>query len=162
MPDKNINNTTPRRFLNGGKIVISDAVDNFTVFNVEDGSVSIQDGRRAVQQDTDRGTLQTPTLGDEQPSRVEFAVKFTGEHGADTLQKLASFAAVTDGKPPLYTVTITWYDDIGQTAGKAVTYTNCYFAESPTIQTAGAGAERDTARFTMLSTDTEGAWADVV
>lgn len=159
MPDVNVNTGDGRRFENGGRIKISNGADVFIVANIEAGSLTWANGGREVQQDLDRGELLDPTYGDKRPSTIEFGIRFATTHGAQSLASLMETATITDGKPRLYTLIVELFDDIGQSAGESLTWAESYFTSNMNMSAAGAGAGRDTARFSMASKTNEAAHA---
>ena len=160
MADKNIGASDPRRFHNGGLLIISDGTDNFTVKKIRSGTARCRDGRRSIAYAADQGAQLRPRLGDKQYSSIELDVEFTDEHGTDSLQDLMSLAAVTDGNVPEYTVTIIWLDDLDETAGIQVTYALSHFSESFSIEGTADGEHGDTVPIRMMSRTEEGVWAD--
>ena len=161
MAEFNINDGGTIRFEYGGKLIISNGTDTFTVITIESGSVSWRDGRHAIQRDVDRGVLLQGRIGEQQHSVIEFAIKTATLYGANSLAALASHAGITDGAVPEYTVAVERYTDASQTTGESYTWANTDFDNGMNVQTGGAGAERDMGRFTMMSRTTEAVYAAI-
>jgi hypothetical protein len=159
MANLNINDAGTMRFANGGRLILTDSTNNYTVLTIVDGTLRLTEGGREVSQVSSAGTLLPPTLGDERPSTVEADFLYTGEHGTNTLQTLMSHAAVADGLAPEFGVILEWADDTGAETGVRCELTRCYFTQPLSVQASGDQGP-DRVQLRMASRDPHGEWED--
>lgn len=137
MADVNIN-AAPKRFEQGGRLIISDGTDNITILNHEPGSIEITDPVAKRLEYNDGGAVQTPLESDSQPGMVRFQFR-CGAYVSGLLTKLprrnsAGNTAKTYGievKIPAY---------MGATTGEKLTWAadTCWLAEDVQIRPGGA------------------------
>lgn len=157
-----INDSAQMRFANGGKIIISDATNDYTVLTIVDGTLRVAEGGREISMISSAGALLPPTLGNERPSVIEADFYMTNESGSSTLETLMSHASVADALAPEFDVVIEWYADTGQTTGRRISFSNCHFTAPIALQASGNPAGPDTVQLRMASRDMHGTWAAIV
>lgn len=134
-------NNTLRRIEAGAIITINDGTTTNTLTALEPGTYRFKAGWYKALEWTDRGVLQTPYEGDEQPGEVEFSCKYSGSNNALDLKKFMQSRDTTTGKMKLYTIVIKNPDYKGAATGEQITLTGCYLSDgAPEIK---AGAEFD-------------------
>ncbi len=127
---------TLRRFEAGGVLTINDGTTAYDIVAVEPGTLEWQEGFYKPLEYTDRGAIQTPYEGDEQPSRIKVRVKYTGSHAAADVRKHVVSRDTSTGKMKMYTVTIKNPDYKGAITGEQLQWANCWLS-SPARVSAG-------------------------
>lgn len=134
-------NAYPRRIEAGAIITINDGTTTHTVTVVEPGSFRFKAGFYKALEYTDRGVMQTPLEGDEQPGEVEFSFKYTGSASATDLKKFLQSRTTGTGLMKMYTWVIKNPDYKGAATGEQITLANCFLGDgAPEIK---AGTEFD-------------------
>jgi hypothetical protein len=134
-------NSTLRRVEAGAIITVSDGTTTNTLTCLEPGTWKFKAGFYKALEWTDRGVLQVPYEGDEQPGELELSVKYTGSANAADLKKFLQTRDTATGKMKMYTWTIKNPDYKGAATGELITLSNCFLGDgAPEIK---AGNEFD-------------------
>lgn len=133
MPDIN---ATVKRFENGGIVEIVDGATTHTVLNIEPGSLRVTPPKKGVVEFTDRGTPQTPVVGDDTYARLSFSAKL-GKLLSDSLLTLSRAEAAASNNPKAFTVRVKFPAYRGapnSTAGnEQITFSNAFFTSAPAL-----------------------------
>lgn len=134
-------NSSPRRIEAGAIITCNDGTTTNTLTVLEPGTYRFKPGWYKALEYTDRGVLQTPLEGDEQPGELELSVKYTGSNNAADLKKFLQTRTTGTGLMKLYTWVIKNPDYKGAATGEQITLTGCYLSDgAPEVK---AGTEFD-------------------
>jgi hypothetical protein len=132
-------NTTPKVFENGGVFTINEGGAQ-VVMNIEAGTIVWRPGKRQVKNYRDRGVIQTPLMGSDDQTELEFTVKATTYVANDLYAILMT--AGSAGTVNLYdTIVIRLPAYRGASTGEDITFTNCWVTERPEIRFGGDGPE---------------------
>lgn len=146
MPAYNIN-ASARVFEHGGRIIFVEGADTYTVLLVDEGTLEWSAGMWQTKTLLDRGSLQDPLEGNEQPTTVAFNVKFTSGTDSKELQNLLpSQKTSPDGKRRQFVVRVELPTYKGSSSGEKITFAKCT-VESLRVT---AGAMFDTMRIELL------------
>lgn len=149
MPDTAINTAQPLRLEQGGLLKIVDGATTYELQNREKGTLQIKDGWYGVLRYHNKGEMQVPVEGDEQPSTGRFTLKLTSFDSAQAAT-LAQQRDTTTGKLKTYSLEVHWPDYKGATTGHKATIANAYLVEGIDIQ---EGQEFDTVTFAFESSE---------
>lgn len=154
----NKNDGTPLRWENGGRALLGSS--GHTVLFIEKGSVELEEGGYETFPIMDRGDFTDDVIvGDERPSRVNFAVKVTSvTYDASDLYSLIK-PTPTNGVITLFPVALEFPDYRGASVGKKATFNKC-FLDGPLPLSAGQASGMDMLRFSLMSLEPFPTWAD--
>lgn len=160
-------NLTPTRFQNGGYVMIADSSNLIAILNIgeDDGAISIKPGARETIMYRDRGVLQDPDEGDDQPGELTLKVRYTSALSANDLEKYLRQAG-TANKKKLFKFFIGFADSRSATTGKEWTLSKCAVDQDSLVVNAGGKKDfldiklinhevtPDPARYTSIRTGT--------
>jgi hypothetical protein len=149
MPDTAINTAQPLRLEQGGRLRIIDGATTYEVQNRDKGTVQLADGWYEPLRYNNKGEMQVPVEGDEQPSTLRAVVKLTS-FDASQLLTVAQQRDTSTGKLKTYSLEIDWPDYKGASTGHKATIANAYFIRPVQIQ---EGQEFDTVTIEMESSE---------
>jgi hypothetical protein len=138
----NINDTVSRRFEAGGLFEITPQGGTaLTVLNIETGSLEFKPVMTCAPIEfTDRGALQTPVEGSDEPGEISLTLR-VGKHNAELLELMTTRKSSPDGAVRLHTITIKIPAARGGSTGDSIATTSAYLKEVPTFK---AGEKFDT------------------
>lgn len=152
MPDTPINTAQPLRLEQGGLfrlVDIADASAAYEVQNREKGTVQLKDGWYQPLRYTNKGEMQVPVEGDEQPSTLRATLKLTSME-ADELLTISQQRNTADGKLRRFTVELQWPEYKGGAVLWSAILTNACFISPVEIT---EGQEFDTVTLEMESSE---------
>lgn len=126
----NINNAQPIRIEGGGKLVISNGTTDFTIHNIDTGSIAFEPGGYEVLEYTNYGEMQVPLEGNEQPSKITIKCKMVKQDATNNLDALSNARNTSGGSGGLVKTYSIWSDTPdykGATTGVRHSFANCYF-----------------------------------
>jgi hypothetical protein len=158
MPD--INSGAVTRFESGGTLTITEGATDYTVLNIEPGTLRVMPGGTTKHAYTDRGLQKQPILGDRQPSEIEVEMKIAGGSIEDAtgILALSKKDDTTNGLGAEFTVKVFVPDKAYTATGNTMTFTNCRF-EKPAEYS--AGTDFDKLRIKFISRDKDGTVAAI-
>lgn len=143
-------NTIVRRWEAGGVLTINESGAQ-VVKNIMGGSLLWRPLRRTPVMYRDRGVIQTPLEGDDEPTEIEFTVHGGSYLTADLHGILSTTGSTTTGLVNLFdTVVIRIPVARAGATGEDITFTNCWVTERPEVRHGGEN-ELDTVAWKMAS-----------
>lgn len=149
-----INDALPMCFDFGGILTINDGTDTGTMFNIEPGSLEVQEGGYEPREYQDRSVNKTPLKGKERPSTINFRLK--DSKAMTEAKNVYALADQTDATGVVKTFTVVIkvpHAGTGGSTGDQITFAGCYFEPRPRRV---PGAEFDIIEVSMKSTTAVG------
>lgn len=137
-------NAGAKRFENGGIVTLTVSATGYTVGLLVPGTLKVSEGRKKLIEFTDRGTQQTPIIGDDELCMAEFEVYLGKLQGSNELLTLAR-AAGTNGALKTYdSLELKFPDSPTASTGEKLTMANCWFDGIPKVEAGSDGLDRIT------------------